>query len=366
MAQKLLWFILAIATASGSLTSCTNDVNPPPSLEEIVSDLSPDVVRVEASKPSGDLAGSGFVLAGTEGLIVTAYHVIEGASSVTVRLGGSMSSTNIVAKLIAFDKELDLALLGIPPIGAGIELSESPVLAGSTVLAMGYPFSLEGDVSVSQGIISRNYHVKGLSYVQHDAEILYGNSGGPLLNTSGELVGVNIARLSDVETASGLNFAVHVSELIKMMSSAGLVTGAYTELQLIENTTSPQAAVEDVAVEATPYDREDFTPIAGPPAFPIIFEGQFTVDGEPGPAYQTIYAEFIHGGSLPSTTGDGEFTDVIVGPVSVDDIEYGVISFFLGTRDGDHVKAAQTWVWDSPKAPANQVLNLSFPRLPLE
>ena len=55
-------------------------------------------------------------------------------------------------------------------------------------------------------------------------------------------------------------------------------------------------------VEPTPYDRADFTPVAGPPPFPIIFEGKFTVDGEPGPADSTIYAEFIHGGSPISTT----------------------------------------------------------------
>lgn len=90
-------------------------------------------------------------------------------------------------------------------------------------------------------------------------------------------------------------------------------------------------------VEPTPYDREDFTPIAGPPQFPIIFEGSFTVDGEPGPADSTIYAEFIHGGSPISTTFEGEYVQVILGPVSEDDIEHGVISFYLGTREGDHV-----------------------------
>ena len=116
--------------------------------------------------------------------------------------------------------------------------------------------------------------------------------------------------------------------------------------------------------EPTPYDREDFTPIPGPPPFPVIFEGQFTVDGEPGPADQTIYAEFIHGGSLPSTTTDGEFIHVILGPVSTDDLEHGVIHFYLGTRDGDHVTAKETWEWDPVSQPTNQVLNLTFPRLP--
>jgi hypothetical protein len=99
----------------------------------------------------------------------------------------------------------------------------------------------------------------------------------------------------------------------------------------------------------------------------MIFEGKFTVAGERGPADQTIYAEFIHGGSPNSKTLEGEYLQVILGPVSVDDLEHGVISFYLGTREGDHVKADQTWTWNQttrPANPTNQVLDLSFPRLP--
>ncbi|MBT4126100.1 MAG: hypothetical protein HOJ22_09560 [Chloroflexi bacterium] len=117
-------------------------------------------------------------------------------------------------------------------------------------------------------------------------------------------------------------------------------------------------------VEPTPYDRDIFTPVAGPPPFPMIFEGKFTVDGEPGPADSTIYAEFIHGGSPRSTTFEGEYVQVILGPVSTDDIEHGIISFYLGTRDGDHVKAEETWEWGTVGKPTNQVLDLTFPRLP--
>ncbi len=120
----------------------------------------------------------------------------------------------------------------------------------------------------------------------------------------------------------------------------------------------------EAEVEPTPYDREDFTPLAGPPPVPIIVEGKFTVDGEPAPADQTIYAEFIHGGSLRSTTFAGEYVQVILGPVSVDDIEHGVITFYLGTRDSDHVKAEETWEWDPVSKPTNQVLDLTFSRLP--
>ena len=116
--------------------------------------------------------------------------------------------------------------------------------------------------------------------------------------------------------------------------------------------------------EPTPYDREDFTPLDGPPPFPIIFAGKFTVDSKPGPANQTIYAEFIHGGSPLSRTFEGEYVQVILGPVSAADIEHGIISFFLGSRDGDHVKAKETWAWGQVNLPTNQSLDLTFSRLP--
>lgn len=117
--------------------------------------------------------------------------------------------------------------------------------------------------------------------------------------------------------------------------------------------------------EPTPVDMDDYVLIDGPPPFPVIFEGKFTVDGEPGPAGSTIYAMFIHGGSPRSTSQtEGLYQQVILGPISVTDLEHGEITFYLGTRDGDHVKADQTWTWDPVNHPTNQVLDLSFPRLP--
>jgi hypothetical protein len=120
----------------------------------------------------------------------------------------------------------------------------------------------------------------------------------------------------------------------------------------------------DSGAEPTPYDRDIFTPYPGPPQLPIIFNGKYTVDGEAGPADQTIYAEFVHGGSPSSTTVEGRYIQVILSPVSIDDLDSGVISFYLGTREGDHVRADETWTWNEVNQPTNQVLDLSFPRFP--
>jgi hypothetical protein len=143
-------------------------------------------------------------------------------------------------------------------------------------------------------------------------------------------------------------------------SCLGLIAVALSALAIIVIT-----GCSFTETEPTPYDRENFTPLAGPPPFPIIFEGKFTVDGEAGPGHSTIYAEFIHGGSPISTTlVEGKYAQVILGPVSESDIEHGVISFYLGTRDGDHVKAEETWDWNTVDSPINQVLDLTFSRLP--
>jgi hypothetical protein len=155
--------------------------------------------------------------------------------------------------------------------------------------------------------------------------------------------------------------SLHYVTKFNNFSRLGLIVFALSALAILAVT-----GCSSTNAEPTPYDREDFTPVAGPPPFPIIFEGKFTVDGDPGPVDSLIYAEFIHGGSPISTTFAGEYVHVILSPVSESDIEHGVISFYLGTRDGDHVKAEETWDWNTIGSPTNQVLDLTFPRLPEE
>jgi S1-C subfamily serine protease len=201
-----------------------------PSPAEIAADASSSVVRIESSTRSGDIFGSGFVVAGPEGVVVTAYHVVQDAESIRVLVGGAESTSSSVAELLVFDEVLDLALLRVPPLGDGIELSSSTLSSGSHVLAMGYPLGLEGDVSITQGIVSRQIESDGQHYVQHDAEILQGNSGGPLLGEDGKVIGVNILVIIDVETVAGLNIAVHVLELERLMESAGLSRGVSVAL----------------------------------------------------------------------------------------------------------------------------------------
>jgi len=157
----------------------------------------------------GDSLGSGFSYAdvqpapGWDTVIITNHHVIKACTFapgpvVAVRRGGK----SYTAKLWTWDESADLALImvtgGIPPLN---EASSAKV--GEPVVAIGSPFGLEG--TVTQGIISNTYSDR----VQTDAAVNPGNSGGPLLNRSGEVIGVNTAKLKGSE---GLNFAISISK----------------------------------------------------------------------------------------------------------------------------------------------------------
>ncbi|MEO0730330.1 MAG: Do family serine endopeptidase, partial [Pseudomonadota bacterium] len=155
--------------------------------------------------------GSGFVIDGKEGLIVTNNHVIDGADEITIifRNGSKLK----VDKVLGIDKKTDLALLKVSPKEPLPEVkfgSSESILVGDWVLAIGNPFGLGGSVSV--GIISaKERDIRTGPYddfLQTDAAINKGNSGGPLFNMDGEVIGVNTAIISPSGGSIGIGFAV--------------------------------------------------------------------------------------------------------------------------------------------------------------
>ncbi len=161
--------------------------------------------------------GSG-VIVGREGYILTNNHVIEGMDEFLVEL--SDGRKNIKAKLIGADKRTDLAVLKIEekdiqaiPIG-----DSDKVEVGQTVLAIGNPFGLEE--TVTQGIISakgRQGSENIADLFQTDAAINPGNSGGALINTEGELIGINEAILSRTGGFQGIGFAIPANVARRVM-----------------------------------------------------------------------------------------------------------------------------------------------------
>jgi hypothetical protein len=183
----------------------------------------------------------------------------------------------VVARLVAFDDIADIAILEIPSAAVGLGLADSAVVSGEAVLAMGFPLGLFGDVSVSQGIVSRQVELEGDTFIQHDAEILQGNSGGPLLDEFGQIVGVNIAVIPDIQTVAGLNFATHVGEVAELLRTLGLEPGVVAELPTPTATPLPTPTATPKPTPAPtprPTPMPTATPRPTPTAAPPLTAGQ--------------------------------------------------------------------------------------------
>jgi len=153
--------------------------------------------------------GSGFVI-NPEGYIVTNNHVIEEADEITVNFS---DGTSLDATIVGTDPKTDIALLKVEPGEplAFVDLGDSDAIrVGDWVLAIGNPFGLGG--SVSAGIVSaRNRDIHAGPYddfIQTDAAINQGNSGGPMFSMTGEVIGVNSAIVSTTGGSVGIGFAV--------------------------------------------------------------------------------------------------------------------------------------------------------------
>ena len=193
--------------------------------------VGPSTVTVMADIDTGGFGQSGSVGTGiitsAEGEIVTNAHVVEGASAIRVRLAGDTEPRE--ARLLALDVGNDLALLEMEGSGHQPATFVQPesVRLGDEVVAIGFALNLDGAPSVTLGIVSAlnrtivtaNGALDGL--IQTDAAISSGNSGGPLVNALGEVVGINtaVARGSATTAASNIGFAISVDEALPIMES---------------------------------------------------------------------------------------------------------------------------------------------------
>jgi serine protease Do len=157
-------------------------------------------------------AGTGFVIDGTEGYVVTNAHVVRGADEVEVRLRDDRVFGAVV---VGRDRKLDLALLqlsGEVPLDAVTLGSSRSLRVGEQVLAVGNPFGLGH--TVTMGIVSAKARSIGAgpydNFIQTDASINPGNSGGPLFNLRGEVIGINTAIRAG---ADGIGFAIPIDVL---------------------------------------------------------------------------------------------------------------------------------------------------------
>jgi S1-C subfamily serine protease len=161
-------------------------------------------------------AGSGFVI-DPRGYILTNFHVVQEAQSIEVVLG---DQSRYPAKFIGADKRNDVALIQIDPKGkklASLPLGDSAALqVGQKVLAIGNPFGFQS--TLTTGVVSalgRTVQTSQTTFIdeaiQTDASINRGNSGGPLIDTHGEVIGINSAIYTPSGTAAGIGFAIPIN-----------------------------------------------------------------------------------------------------------------------------------------------------------
>lgn len=160
-------------------------------------------------------AGSGFIVS-PDGVILTNAHVVQGADEVTVKL---QDRREFRAKVLGSDPKTDVAVLKIdgknlPTVPVGKSRS---LLVGEWVLAIGSPYGLES--TVTAGVVSatgRSLQDNQVPFIQTDVAVNPGNSGGPLFNTRGEVVGINSQIYSQTGGYQGLSFAIPIDVAVKI------------------------------------------------------------------------------------------------------------------------------------------------------
>ena len=237
-------------------------------VEKIANDLAPSVVAVNSSQvrdgQAGESVGTGLIVT-SDGEIVTNAHVVGNAKTVHVRLNGESEPRD--AAVVAADSLRDLALLRVDAKGLSPATFAAPddIRLGDEVLAIGYALDLDGDPTVTLGIVSALHRtlntesgsLKGL--IQTDAAVSSGNSGGPLVDALGRVVGITTLASSTGfgSTANGLGFAISTAELLPEMEQLRAQAGGgerqagYLGVQLDRRTDGGSGALVTEVVDGS-------------------------------------------------------------------------------------------------------------------
>ena len=263
----------AAAPVTGSTGGVTKDVSSTtPTATQVYQRDASGVVSIKATTAEGGDSGTGIVL-NEEGLILTNNHVISEGTSLSVSPGKS-TSVSRTASVVGADPNSDLALIKIDPSGLGLHplklVSSSSVQVGDSVYALGNPYGLtetltKGIVSALQREISAPDGATIKNVIQTDAPLNPGNSGGPLLNAEGDVIGVNSQIASDAARtegsqpgSTGVGFAISsntVSEVVKTIESDG---GSSTQ------GTEGESRMRRSGGESSPYGTESPYQTEGP------------------------------------------------------------------------------------------------------
>lgn len=202
----------------------------------VIDHLSASVVSIETTATARrgpfsqevDGAGTGIVIS-DDGLVLTNAHVVEGADAVTVRLDGDAEARS--ARVLAVFDDTDVAVVRVDD-AAGLVAADvataADVAVGDQVVAIGNALALDGGMTVTQGIVSAiDRSIESDSgvltdLIQTDAAISSGNSGGPLVNAAGQVIGINtaVAASSSGVQASNIGFAISIAKALDVAADA--------------------------------------------------------------------------------------------------------------------------------------------------
>ena len=206
----------------------TNDAEPALNVAEVLKKIQPSVVTIiaitEAGMNPGRATGTGVVIT-SDGDILTNDHVVDGADNVSVLFAGDTEPTP--ATVLAVDVGNDLALIHVDKTGLtpAVFADPSSIDIGDEVVAVGFALDLDGGPTVTRGIVSAlnrtivsgDGALDGL--IQTDTAISSGNSGGPLVNTRGQVIGINTAvfQSSGEVAANNVGFSISVAEALPVI-----------------------------------------------------------------------------------------------------------------------------------------------------
>ena len=270
-------------TVEGSEPVAADELSPAAIYER----ASKAVVEISAGGGGGRAQGSGFVF-DEAGHVVTNQHVVAGASSISVSF---WNGAELDAELVGTDPSTDLAVLRVqasPALLEPLRLADSSLVdVGDPVLALGSPFGLEG--TITSGIVSalhremtapNNFTITDT--IQTDAAINHGNSGGPLLDHRGRVIGVNAQIESESGGSDGVGFAIPsntVRSIVRQLIETGEVQHAYLGIQM---TPIPDGVAVTRVLPGTPAERGGLRAATG----------TRLVDGQERPTGGDVVVEF--------------------------------------------------------------------------
>lgn len=296
--------VTAASTSGGSRREAAATTTP--TATQVYQQDSPGVVSIKAVTSEGADSGTGIVL-NEQGLILTNDHVIAGATSLTVSPGGSSSDTR-TATVVGEEANQDLALIRMDPSGLNLKplklVSSSSVQVGDSVYAIGNPYGLNetltrGIVSALGRDISAPDGSKITGAIQTDAALNPGNSGGPLLNSQGEVIGVNSQIASDAASvagsqpgSTGVGFAISsntVATVIKKIEAGNGVSSSSANSTRSES----QAGSQEGSQSSSPYGSS--SPNGSQSPYGEVEAGGFPQEGDEGEG--AVEAVSPYGGS---------------------------------------------------------------------